>query len=85
MPATASSSPRWRRRGGAERAVGPFHLNNGARLQRVNVSADLSRKGLRQSFGLMVNYMYDLDEIEVNHERFMQGEVAASRAVLALM
>jgi hypothetical protein len=71
--------------GGAERAVGPFHLNNGARLQRVNVSADLSRKGLRQSFGLMVNYMYDPDEIEVNHERFMQGEVAASRAVLALM
>jgi hypothetical protein len=71
--------------GGAERAVGPFHLNNGARLQRVNVSADLSRKGLRQSFGLMVNYMYDLDEIEVNHEHFMQGEVAASRAVLALM
>jgi hypothetical protein len=33
----------------------------------------------------MVNYMYDPDEIEVNHERFMQGEVAASRAVLAMM
>jgi malonyl-CoA decarboxylase len=71
--------------GPAADPVGRFHLNNGARLQRVNVASDLSRKGLRQSFGLMVNYMYDLAEIEVNHERFMQGEVSASRAVLALM
>jgi malonyl-CoA decarboxylase len=65
--------------------VGRFHLNNGARLQRVNAAADLSRKGLRQSFGLMVNYLYDLDEIEANHEKFVAGEVAASRAVLGLM
>jgi malonyl-CoA decarboxylase len=65
--------------------VGRFHLNNGARLQRVNATADLSRKGLRQSFGTMVNYLYDLDEIEANHETFMQGEVSASRAVLGLM
>jgi malonyl-CoA decarboxylase len=64
--------------------VARFHLNNGARLQRINPSADLSRKGIRQSFGLMVNYQYDLDEIEANHERFIQGEVAASRTVLAL-
>jgi malonyl-CoA decarboxylase len=71
--------------GPAADPVGRFHLNNGARLQRVNVAADLSRKGLRQSFGLMVNYMYDLDEIEANHERFTQGEVSASRAVLSLM
>jgi malonyl-CoA decarboxylase len=64
--------------------VARFHLNNGARLQRINPLADLSRKGIRQSFGLMVNYQYDLDDIETNHERFIQGEVAASRAVLGL-
>lgn len=66
-------------------AVARFHLNNGARLHRVNPAGDLSRKGLRQSFGVMVNYLYDLAEIEANHERFMQSEVAASRGVLALM
>jgi malonyl-CoA decarboxylase len=65
--------------------VARFHLNNGARLQRVNAAADLSRKGLRQSFGLMVNYLYDLDAVEANHETFVRGEVAASRAVLGLM
>ena len=62
-----------------------FHLGNGARLERINVAADLSRKGLRQSHGLMVNYLYDLDEIEANHERFVNGEVVASRAVTALL
>lgn len=65
--------------------VGRFHLNNGARLQRINAVGDVSRKGLRQSFGMMVNYLYDLDEIEANHEKFVSGEVAASRAVLGLM
>jgi malonyl-CoA decarboxylase len=65
--------------------VGRFHLNNGARLQRINAAGDVSRKGLRQSFGMMVNYLYDLDEIEANHEKFVGGEVAASRAVLGLM
>jgi len=69
--------------GGAD-PVARFHLNNGARLERVNVSADLSRKGLRQSHGVMVNYLYDLDHIEANHERFVNGEVVASRAVRAL-
>jgi malonyl-CoA decarboxylase len=65
--------------------VARFHLNNGARLQRINPAADLSRKGLKQSYGLMVNYQYDLEEIEANHERFIGGEVSASRAVLGLM
>jgi malonyl-CoA decarboxylase len=65
--------------------VARFHLNNGARLQRVNPAADLSRKGLRQAFGFMVNYLYDLERIEANHEKFTQGEVSASRAVLALL
>ncbi|HQD84080.1 MAG TPA: malonyl-CoA decarboxylase family protein, partial [Quisquiliibacterium sp.] len=60
-------------------------LNNGARLERINLRADLSRKGLRDSHGLMVNYLYDLDEIESNHERFIDGEVTASRVVRASM
>ena len=65
--------------------VARFHLNNGARLQRINPAADVSRKGLKQSFGMMVNYLYDLDRIEAHHEQFIQGEVATSRAVLALL
>lgn len=65
--------------------VARFHLNNGARLERINVGADLSRKGLRQSLGLMVNYLYDLDQVEANHERFVGERVSASRAVLALL
>ena len=65
--------------------VARFHLHNGARLERVNIAADLSRKGLRQSFGIMVNYLYDLDEIEANHAKYTSGEVSASRAVLGLI
>ena len=65
-------------------AVARFHLDNGARLERVNVSADLSAKGLRDSFGVMVNYLYDLAAVEANHERFVHGEVVASRQVAAL-
>jgi len=65
--------------------VARFHLNNGARLERINPSGDLSRNGLRQSHGMMVNYLYDLDEIEGNHEKFVNDQVSASRAVLSLL
>jgi malonyl-CoA decarboxylase len=65
--------------------VARFHLNNGARLERLNVGADLSKKGQRQSMGLMVNYLYDLEQIETNHTKFVHGEVVASRAVKALL
>ena len=65
--------------------VARFHLNNGARLERVNTFADLSRKGLRESFATMVNFLYDLDDVEANHERFIGGEVAASRTVANLL
>jgi malonyl-CoA decarboxylase len=65
--------------------VAKFHLNNGARLERINVSADLSAKGGRQSLGLMVNYAYDLDDIETNHEKFVAGQVIAARQVKALL
>jgi len=65
--------------------VARFHLDNGARLERMNGLGDLSVKGARQSFGLMVNYLYDLQKIENHHEKFVQGEVAHSRAVSALL
>ena len=64
--------------------VARFHLDNGARLERVNVNADLSAKGLRESLGVMVNYLYDLGAIEANHERFVRGEVVSSRQIAAI-
>ncbi len=65
--------------------VARFHLNNGARLERINALGDISRKGLRESCGFMVNYLYDLDEVEENHQKFVAGEVRAARAVRTLI
>ncbi|WP_342166484.1 malonyl-CoA decarboxylase [Methylobacterium sp. SD21] len=62
--------------------VARFHLGNGARLERINFLGDVSDKGLAQSHGLMVNYLYDLGAIEKNHETYANlGTVAASSAV----
>jgi len=62
--------------------VGRFHLGNGARIERLNFLADTSKKGLAQSFGLMVNYLYTPDEIEGNVENLLQkGKVAATSAI----
>lgn len=66
--------------------VARFHLGNGARLERINWLGDTSEKGLRQAHGLMVNYRYELKEIEKNHEAYANdGPVACSRAVKALL
>jgi len=65
--------------------VARFHLDNGARLERLNAQANLASKGLKQSAGLMVNYLYDLGRIERHHDRFAHGEVVASRAISALL
>ena len=66
--------------------VARFHLGNGARLERINWEGDLSPKGLAESYGIMVNYLYDLDEIEHNHEAFVnRGQIAASAAVKKLL
>ncbi|MGA2288277.1 malonyl-CoA decarboxylase [Bradyrhizobium sp.] len=66
--------------------VARFHLGNGARLERIDWLGDLSPKGLRESAGIMVNYLYRLEDIEENHEAFAnQGEVAASSAVRKLL
>lgn len=67
-------------------AVARFHLGNGARLERLNHLGDCSAKGLRGSHGLMVNYLYDLDNIERNHEAYAEkGEIVASEAVRKLL
>jgi malonyl-CoA decarboxylase len=63
-------------------SVARFHLGNGARLERLNWMADASGKGLAQSFGLMVNYVYDLGDVERNHEEYVnRRRVVASSAV----
>jgi malonyl-CoA decarboxylase len=67
-------------------SVARFHLGNGARLERINWLGDLSPKGLRESAGIMVNYLYRLDNIEKNHEAYANdGEVVASSAVKKLL
>jgi malonyl-CoA decarboxylase len=66
-------------------SVARFHLGNGARLEAIHVGADPSPNGLRQSHGVMVNYVYDLAEIEANHLQLAElGQVPASKAVLSL-
>jgi malonyl-CoA decarboxylase len=66
--------------------VARFHLGNGARLERINWLGDVSEKGLRNGVGLMVNYVYDLSEIEHNHERLAnEGIVATSASVRRLL
>jgi len=74
-----------RARNGRGRPVDPvarFHLNNGARLERINWLGDVSAKGLSQGAGFMVNYLYDIHRIERNHEAFARdGRVIAARTV----
>ena len=60
--------------------VARFHLGNGARLERINWLADTSPRGLRQSLGMMVNYVYALEDVERNHESYVNRRVAACSA-----
>jgi malonyl-CoA decarboxylase len=69
---------------GTHDPVARFHLNNGARLERINWGADASKRGLHDSFGMMVNYVYAPETIEKNHDRFLNGRIAASRQVTSL-
>jgi malonyl-CoA decarboxylase len=67
-------------------AVARFHLGNGARLERINWLGDTSERAMAQAYGLMVNYQYDLDDIEKNHEAYAEGPtVVASNAVQRLL
>ena len=62
--------------------VAKFHIRNGAEMYRLNYLADTSLKGMRNSFGLMINYHYNLDEIEQNHARYeMSGQVSVRDGV----
>lgn len=65
--------------------VARFHLGNGAQIHRVHARADLSEKGLSQSHGVMVNYLYDLERSSANHENFAATrEIAMSAEMRSL-
>lgn len=64
--------------------VARFHLGNGARVERLNWAGDPSAKGLKQSFGLMVNYLYDLKRLDKHRALLAQGRVPVSREVDSL-
>ncbi|MEM9783001.1 MAG: malonyl-CoA decarboxylase [Pseudomonadota bacterium] len=71
--------------GGPMNPVARFHLGNGARLERINPDADASPRGQAESHGVMVNYLYALDDIERNHEAYAaRFEIAQSSAVRRL-
>ncbi|MDO8608301.1 MAG: malonyl-CoA decarboxylase [Phaeospirillum sp.] len=77
------------KRPGGGQALDPvahFHLSNGARVERLNWLGDRSANGLAQSAGLMVNYLYELGDIEVNHEAYSaSGAVAMSGRIRSLL
>ena len=63
----------------ARNRVAHFHLSNGARMERINWLGDTSRKGLEDSAGMMINYLYKSDDIETNHEAYTgAGSIATS-------
>lgn len=65
--------------GRAADSVAHFHLSNGALVERINWMGDTSANGIEQSFTIMINYRYDLDQIESNHEKYSaQGTIATS-------
>lgn len=65
--------------------VARFHLGNGARIERINWRADMSKKGAKQSCGMMVNYLYEPDELDANLHRLTEGKPAVGRAVARLL
>jgi malonyl-CoA decarboxylase len=66
--------------------VARFHLGNGARLEQINWLANVAPRGIKESFGVMVNYLYDPPTIEANHEGFVRDrKVARSVDVDALL
>jgi malonyl-CoA decarboxylase len=66
--------------------VARFHLGNGARLERINWLGNTASRAIEESFGIMVNYLYDHKSIEDNHEAFVRdGTIVRSPDVDALM
>jgi len=67
-------------------AVARFHFGNGAKLYQINFMGNTSEYGITKSFGLMVNYLYELKSIEANHEAYVKdGELAVSKSVKKLL
>ena len=64
--------------------VARFHLGNGARIERLNWAGDPSTKGLKQSYGLMVNYLYDLKRLDKHRNMLAQGKIPVSSEVESL-
>ncbi|MEY3781840.1 MAG: hypothetical protein RIS97_18, partial [Pseudomonadota bacterium] len=64
--------------------VARFHLNNGARIERLNWAGDPTPKGYKQSYGLMVNYLYDLKRLDKHRNMLAQGKIPVSGEVESL-
>ncbi|MBC7446099.1 MAG: malonyl-CoA decarboxylase [Polaromonas sp.] len=64
--------------------VARFHLGNGARIERLNWAGDPSPKGLGQSYGLMVNYLYDLKRLDKHRALLAQGKIPVAGAIDSL-
>ena len=64
--------------------VARFHLGNGARVERLNWAGDPSNKGIKQSYGLMVNYLYDLKRLDKHRAQLAQGKIPVSGSVQQL-
>ena len=62
-------------------AVAKFHLGNGARVERLNWAGDPSGKGIKQSYGLMVNYLYDLKRLDKHRAMLAQGKIPVARGI----
>ena len=62
-------------------AVAKFHLGNGARVERLNWAGDPSGKGIKQSYGLMVNYLYDLKRLDKHRTLLAQGKIPVAKAI----
>ena len=86
MRLTAEYLVNTKRRNRALDPVANFHLNNGARLERINWLADTSSKGIGESAGMMVNYLYKLNDIESNHETYRDNaKTITSNSVQSLL
>ncbi len=71
-----------KRGGGARDPVTHFHISNGARLERINWLGNVSPKGMRESAGIMVNYLYDRTSIDEYHEAYAsEGKIHLSKQV----
>ena len=65
--------------------VARFHLGNGARVERLNWMGDPSAKGLKQSYGLMVNYLYDLKRLDRQRAQLAEGKISVSGNIEELL